>query len=65
MVTCIIYQDDCVTSPSAIDLVQMFTELDNEQQEGITIVLTFVYSIVELTMVADSSNDTKLTRPLR
>ena len=58
MVACIIDQDDCVPPPAAIDLVQMLTELDYEQQEGITIVLTFVYSVVELAMVADPSDDT-------
>ena len=43
----------------------MLTYFYYEQQKGITIVLTFIYSVVELTMVADSSNNTELTRPLR
>ena len=65
MITCIINQDDCVSSPIVIQLVQMLTYFYYEQQKGITIVLTFIYSVVELTMVADSSNNTELTRPLR
>ena len=65
MVTCIINHDDSFVPPVAITLVQMFTKLNNKQQEGITIVLTFVYSVVEITMVANPSNDTKLTGSLR
>jgi hypothetical protein len=62
MVTSIINNDNSFSPPIPIDGVEMLNHLHNEQQEGITVILTFIDRIEHIALIAYPSNDTKLTR---
>ena len=57
MVGCVVKHDNCVFSPTGLLSIQMFNQLDDEEQEGVGIIFASVDCKVMLTKTADASND--------
>ena len=57
MVGCVVKHDNCVLSQTGLLSIQMFNQLDDEEQEGVGIIFASVDCKVMLTKTANASND--------
>ena len=57
MVGCVVTHDHCAFSPTGLLSIQMLNQLDDEEQEGVGIILASVDCKVMLAKTADASND--------
>ena len=64
MVRCVVKHDHCVLSPTRLLCIQMLNQLDDEEQEGVSIILAFVDCKVKFAKTANASNDIEWVRPL-
>ena len=64
MVGSIIYHDYCTRSPLPINAVEVIAQFDQEQHEGITVVLSTVDSEHKLAVATHRSYNTESSQPL-
>jgi hypothetical protein len=57
MVGCIVKHNHCIGPPIRLLRVEMFSQLDDKEYEGMGIVLTSIDCEVQVTHVTDCSND--------
>lgn len=57
MVGCVVKHDHCVLPPARLLSIQMLNQLDDEEQEGVGIILASVDCKVKFAKTADASND--------
>ena len=64
MIRCIINHQYCVISPVRLSPIQVLYKFDQEEQKGLTVILTFVDGEEQITKITDTSYDTDLGEPL-